>query len=68
MPAVPPYIIDPIWEQFAVLLPERNVDHPLGCHRHLRKLQADHLVVGVPDDPLQRIHRPDLHPLVPPTA
>jgi hypothetical protein len=22
-----------IWEQFAVLLPERNVDHPLGCHR-----------------------------------
>lgn len=34
MPAVPPYIIDPIWEQFAVLLPERNVDHPLGCHRH----------------------------------
>ena len=34
MPAVPPYIIDPIWEQFAILLPERNVDHPLGCHRH----------------------------------
>ncbi len=33
MPAVPPYIIDPIWEQFAVLLPERDMDHPLGCHR-----------------------------------
>jgi transposase len=33
MPAVPQYIIDPIWQQFSVLLPERNVDHPLGCHR-----------------------------------
>jgi hypothetical protein len=26
-------IIDPIFEQFAALLPEREVDHPLGCHR-----------------------------------
>jgi transposase len=33
MPAVPPYIIEPIWEQFCALLPERDVDHPLGCHR-----------------------------------
>jgi transposase len=33
MPAAPPYIIEPIWEQFAALLPERDVDHPLGCHR-----------------------------------
>jgi transposase len=33
MPAVSPYIIDPIWEQFVALLPEREVDHPLGCHR-----------------------------------
>ncbi len=33
MPAVPPYIIEPIWEQFAALLPERDVNHPLGCHR-----------------------------------
>jgi transposase len=32
MPAVP-YIIDPIWEQFCALLPERKTDHPLGCHR-----------------------------------
>ena len=32
MPALSPYIIDPIWEQFEVLLPERDVDHPLGCH------------------------------------
>lgn len=34
MPAVPPYIIEPIFEQFAALLPSREVDHPLGCHRH----------------------------------
>ena len=33
MPAIQPYIIDPIWEQFCALLPERKVDHPLGCHR-----------------------------------
>ena len=33
MPAVPPYIIEPIWEQFRVLLPERTTNHPLGCHR-----------------------------------
>ena len=33
MPAVPPYIIEPIWEPFCALLPERDVDHPLGCHR-----------------------------------
>jgi transposase len=33
MPALPPYIIEPIWEQFSALLPEREVDHPLGCHR-----------------------------------
>ena len=33
MPALPPYIIEPVFEQFAALLPERNADHPLGCHR-----------------------------------
>jgi len=33
VPAIPPYIIDPVWEQFSALLPERDVDHPLGCHR-----------------------------------
>jgi transposase len=32
VPALSPYIIDPIWEQFEALLPERDVDHPLGCH------------------------------------
>jgi transposase len=33
VPALPPLIIEPIWQQFAALLPERKVDHPLGCHR-----------------------------------
>lgn len=33
MPALPPYLIEPIWEQFIALLPEREVEHPLGCHR-----------------------------------
>ena len=33
MPALQPYIIEAIWEQFRVLLPERKTTHPLGCHR-----------------------------------
>jgi transposase len=33
VPALPPYIIEPIWEQLAALLPERATSHPLGCHR-----------------------------------
>ena len=33
MPAVPPYIIEPIWEQLVSLLPQRETNHPLGCHR-----------------------------------
>ncbi|MGI8650728.1 MAG: hypothetical protein ACR2KW_10180 [Rubrobacter sp.] len=33
MPALQKYIIEPIWEQFEALLPERDVDHPFGCHR-----------------------------------
>ncbi len=33
MPAIQPYIIEPIWQQFSALLPERKTDHPLGCHR-----------------------------------
>jgi transposase len=33
VPALPPYIIEPIWQQFEALLPERRTDHPLRCHR-----------------------------------
>jgi hypothetical protein len=30
VPALPPYLIEPIWQQVSALLPERKVDHPLG--------------------------------------
>ena len=33
MPALEPYLIEPIWQQFEALLPEHRTDHPLGCHR-----------------------------------
>ena len=33
MPALPPYIVEPIWAQLEALLPEHETDHPLGCHR-----------------------------------
>ena len=33
MPAIPPYLIEPIWQQLLALLPERHTNHPLGCHR-----------------------------------
>lgn len=31
--ALPPYIIEPIWQQFSSLLPRGNADHPWGSHR-----------------------------------
>jgi hypothetical protein len=33
VPALEPYIIEPIFEQFLALLPNRVVHHPLGCHK-----------------------------------
>jgi transposase len=33
VPALQPYLIEPIWEQLRALLPERETNHPLGCHR-----------------------------------
>lgn len=36
MPVVPVSVIEPLWAQFAVLLPDRpavDPTHPLGCHR-----------------------------------
>ena len=32
MPALPSCLIDPVWEQFSALLPDRQQTHPLGCH------------------------------------
>lgn len=36
MPALPSWLIEPLWDQFRALLPHREVfdpTHPLGCHR-----------------------------------
>jgi len=33
VPALEPYLIEPIFEQFCTLLPERKTNHPLGCHK-----------------------------------
>src|ERR671911_19957 len=33
VPALPPYLIEPIWQQLEALLPERETNHPLGSHR-----------------------------------
>jgi transposase len=33
VPAIPSCILEPLWDQFATLLPTRQVHHPLGCHR-----------------------------------
>ena len=36
MPAIPSWLLSPLWDQFSALLPDRPVydpAHPLGCHR-----------------------------------
>jgi transposase len=33
VPALPSWLLDPLWDQFAALLPPRQTLHPLGCHR-----------------------------------
>jgi transposase len=36
VPALPSWLINPLWDQFCALLPTRgpyHPDHPLGCHR-----------------------------------
>ena len=36
MPAIPSSLLEPVWVEFAALLPQRgefHPDHPLGCHR-----------------------------------
>ena len=33
MPALPSFIIEPIWDQFHSLIPPVVDTHPLGCHR-----------------------------------
>jgi transposase len=36
VPAIPSWLLEPLWDQFSALLPERpayDPSHPLGCHR-----------------------------------
>src|SRR5699024_4472532 len=33
MPALPLFIMDPLWDQFEALIPPVVDNHPLGCHR-----------------------------------
>jgi transposase len=36
VPAIPSWLLEPLWDQFAALLPDRPryaPSHPLGCHR-----------------------------------
>jgi transposase len=33
VPALPSSILEPLWIQFAALLPTHHDAHPLGCHR-----------------------------------
>jgi transposase len=33
VPALPSSVLEPLWVQVAALLPDREVHHPLGCHR-----------------------------------
>ncbi len=49
MPVLPVSVIEPIWDQFTILLPDRpEVDptHPLGCHRRRipDRVVFDHVV------------------------
>jgi hypothetical protein len=33
VPGLPSSILEPLWVQVSALLPTRQIDHPLGCHR-----------------------------------
>lgn len=52
MPVLPVSVMEPIWAQFVVLLPEHpavDPSHPLGCHRRRvpDRLVFDHLVAAL---------------------
>jgi hypothetical protein len=49
VPVVPSCLLEPLWDQFAALLPMRNEyapTHPLGCHRRRAadRVVFDHIV------------------------
>lgn len=49
MPALPSCLLEPAWDQFRALLPDRaefDPSHPLGCHRRRipDRVVFDHVV------------------------
>ena len=49
MPALPSCLLEPAWDQFRALLPDRaefDPGHPLGCHRRRipDRVVFDHVV------------------------
>jgi transposase len=52
VPTLPSSLIEPVWDQFAALLPDRPVvvpTHPLGCHRRRidDRLVFDHIIAAL---------------------
>ena len=52
MPVLPVCLLDPLWEQFAALLPQRPAvapSHPLGCHRRRvpERVVFDHVIAAL---------------------
>jgi hypothetical protein len=52
VPVLPVSVIEPIWAQFSVLLPEHPVvdpRHPLGCHRRRvsDRVVFDHVIAAL---------------------
>lgn len=52
MPVIPVCLLEPLWAQFAALLPERPIysrTHPLGCHRRRipDRLVFEHVVAAL---------------------
>jgi len=52
VPVVPSCLLEPIWNQFSVLLPQQPIfhpNHPLGCHRRRipDRVVFDHIVAAL---------------------
>src|SRR5918911_5002539 len=52
VPALPSSLLEPVWVEFAALLPHRpefHPDHPLGCHRRRipDRVVFDHVVAAL---------------------
>ncbi len=50
MPAIQPYIIEPIWEQFRALLPETSTELPEHASVHLDRAYDSNLTRELPKD------------------